>query len=227
MQIETRSESDSTGDSRLGLYGLHFESDDVDYFRPVEHGSDSLAASLDVGDLQWVLVQCLQGGWFDQLQPRWLVDTGWVARELEAKANANDGSRAELAYRLNAVFETEPVEDGMDHPAEEIIKEALLFPGDPSVLEWLRRFCLDAARPNFAASVMRCLGRQAHPGTITWRTDLVCSALNMYHVEIRDAAVQAAELWGGQDMRNVLEAHNEPLDWLRNYVLDVIDDIGA
>ena len=135
--------------------------------------------------------------------------------------------RARLLYPLRAAFEAEPVEDGMDHPAEEIIREALHCTEDQrGVLEWLRTFSLDAERPNFAASVLRCLGRQARPGTDSWRTALVRSALIMDDAEIRDAAVQAAESWGGQDMRNVLEAHNEPLDWLRNYVRDVIEDLG-
>ena len=225
MQIETRAVSDSTGDSRLGLYGLHFEGEYVDHFRTVEHGNDSLAASLDVGDLQWVLVRCLQGGWFDRLQPRWLVDRGWIARELKAEANVQDDRRAQLACRLNAAFETEPVEDGMDHPAEEIIKEAWLSPGEARVVEWLLGFCLEAEHPNFAASVLRCLGRQVRPGTDSWRTVLVRSALKMDDAEIRDAAVQAAESWGGQDMRSELISHHEPLPWLRRYVRDVIEDL--
>ena len=114
----------------------------------------------------------------------------------------------------------------MGHSAEEILREALRATEDERVLEWLRTFSLDTAHPNFAASVLRCLGHQAHPGTMSWRIDLVRSALDMNDAEIRDAAVQAAECWGGRDIRNVLEAHNEPLDWLRNYIQDVIEDLG-
>ena len=226
MRIETCSELDGTGDSRLGRHGLNLDSENVDHFRSVEHGSDSLATSPDANNLQWMLVKCLQEGWFDCLQPRHLVDRDWIAREVEAKDTPKYYARAQLASRLNTAFEAEPVEDGMDHSAEDIIEEALLSTEEPRIFEWLQGFCLDAARPNFAASILRCLARQPNPGTTSWRTDLVRSALDMDDAEIRDAAVQAAEFWGGQDIRNVLEAHNEPLQWLRNYVRDVVEDLG-
>ena len=146
----------------------------------------------------------------------------WVV----VKATTHPIPQTILAAKLNAAFEAEPVEDGMDHSAEDIIEETLLSSEEPRIFEWLQGFCLDAAHPNFAASVLRCLARQPYPCTTSWRTDLVCSALDMDDAEIRDAAVQAAESWGGQDIRNVLEAHNEPLQWLRNYVRDVVEDLG-
>ena len=227
MQIETLPQLDSTGDSRLGLYRLHSEPSYSNPFRPVEHGSDSLAASPEAANLQWMLVTYLQGGWFDGLQSRLLVDTSWVVREVERRSTFQPEPQEKLAAKLNAAFEAEPVEDGMDHPAIEIIEKALLSAEHPHVLEWLQAFCLDPVHPNFSASVLRCLGRRAHPGTMSWQTDLVRSALDMDDAEIRAAAVQAAEFWGGQDMRNVLAAHNEPLHWLRNYVRDVIEDLGG
>ena len=50
----------------------------------------------------------------------------------------------------------------------------------------------------------------------------------MNDVEIRDAALQAAEFWGGLDMRNLLKirVQTEPLSWLRDYMQDVIEDLG-
>lgn len=146
----------------------------------------------------------------------------WVV----GKATAHPIPQAVLITKLDAAFEAESVEDGMDHSAEDIIEEAMLSTEEPRIFEWLQDFCLDASRPNFAASVLRCLARQPKPGTTSWRTELVRSALDMEDAEIRDAAVQAAEYWGGQDIRNVLEAHNEPLRWLQKYIMDVIEDLG-
>ncbi len=134
--------------------------------------------------------------------------------------------RIQLAGKLHAAFEAAPLEDGMNHPTEEILAEALRSAGDRPVFAWLRSFSLDAAQPSFAASVLRCLGRQTSPGTGSWRAELVRGGLAMADVEIRDAAVQAAESWGGPDMRNVLESHSEPELWLRDYIRDVIDDLG-
>ena len=226
MPIETLRQLEGTGDSRVGLYQLDSDPSNSDPFRPVEHGSDSLAASLEAASLQWVLVNHLQGGWFEVPRSPLLVDQRWIAKEVEERITVQTELQAQLAVKLNAAFEAEPLEDGMGHSAEAIIEEALLSTVELHIFEWLRAVCLDTAHPNFAASVLRCLGRQPLPGTKSWRTELVRRALGSDDVEIREAAVQAAEVWGGEDIRNVLEAHIEPLHWLREYVRNVIEDLG-
>ena len=134
--------------------------------------------------------------------------------------------QAQLANKLHIAFETEPLEDGMHHQAEDIIEQALQSGEDERILEWLRDFSLDTAQPVFASSVLRCLGRQEHLGTSSWRSELVRDALALDDVEIRDAAVQAAELWGDSDILPVLKSHSDPESWLRDYISDVIDDLG-
>ena len=143
------------------------------------------------------------------------------------KAVVKDREQERLANRLWMAFAAEPLEDGMSHLAEEIIGEALRSMEDkPVVLDWLRAFSLDAARPSFAASVLRCLGRQTPLGTSSWRADLVRGGLAMDDVEIRDAAVQAAESWGDRSLADVMKAHSESEPWLREYIEDVIGDLG-
>ncbi len=44
-------------------------------------------------------------------------------------------------------------------------------------------------------------------------------------VEIRDAAVQAAESWGGREILDVLKSHQEPERWIRDYIRDVVEDL--
>ena len=127
---------------------------------------------------------------------------------------------------LRASFEVDSVEDGMHHPAEEIIAEALRSVKEQRVLESLRTFCTDASQPSFAASVLRCLGRHSTVGAVSWRMDLVRDALTMHSVEVRDAAVQAAETWGDSDLVEVLRSHSDQEPWLRQYILDVIEDLG-
>lgn len=128
---------------------------------------------------------------------------------------------------LAAAFETHPLEDGMDHPAERIMERALQSEAKRNVREELRGFVLDAAHPAFSAAVLRCLGGGCtQAGTPAWRTALVRDALALDEVEIRDAAVQAAERWGGQAIRSVLRAHAEPVPWLRAYMQDVVEDLG-
>ncbi len=140
---------------------------------------------------------------------------------------AEDRERARFTFWLWAAFEADPFEDGMRHPAEQIIEKALQSGESQRVLEWLRDLSLNAAHPTFSAEVLRCLGRQTHPGTAAWRARLVRDGLAVDDVEMRDAAIHAAEWWGDPDMQNVLESHSEPEPWLRDYIRDVIDDLGA
>ena len=116
----------------------------------------------------------------------------------------------------------------MHHEAEEIIEQVLQSgeDQDPRILDWLRAFSLDDTQPAFAASVLRCLGRQEYLGTSLWRSELVRDALALDDVEIRDAAVQAAESWDDHDILPVLKSHYEPESWLRDYISDVINDLG-
>lgn len=155
-----------------------------------------------------------------------LVDMAGPEPMTSQQGPVEDQRQQQLATWLWAAFGSEPLEDGMDHPAEEIIEQALHSNESQCVLEALRALSLDVAHPSFAASVLRCLGRQQNPGTDTWRTDLVRDGLAVDDVEIRDAAVYAAEWWGGREMRNVLQSHSEPKPWLRDYIRDVIEDLG-
>ena len=138
---------------------------------------------------------------------------------------ADNPARARLDSALQASFEAELLESGMSHPAEEIIGQALQSEEGKSILAWLRDFSLDASQPSFSSSVLRCLGRQLDIGTVEWRVELVGNALSMNDVEVRDAAVQAAESWGDAELIHVLESHSEPVRWLQKYIVDVIDDL--
>ena len=130
-----------------------------------------------------------------------------------------------LEDELRFAFEEDPLEEGIHHPAEEIIADALRRTENSNVLTWLKAFSLDSTRASLAASVLRCLGRQNHPATERWRVGLVRDGLVAEDVDIRDAAVQAAELWGDRGMRPILLAHSEPEPWLRDYVRDVAEDL--
>ena len=129
---------------------------------------------------------------------------------------------------LYASFEAKPLEDGIDHPAEDIIDNAIRSTGSDRVFDWLYGACFDAEHPAYSASVLRCLGRQIRPGNEFWRTRLVQRALTMDDVEIRDAALQVAESWGDLGIQDILKirVQTEPLPWLRNYMQDIIEDLG-
>ena len=132
-----------------------------------------------------------------------------------------------LAISLSSAFEAEPFENGMDHPADQIIENALRSTRDERILEQFGALCLDIEHPSFASSILRCLGRQTDIGNADWRAGLVRDALATDDIEVRDAAVHAAESWGGGEIVDILISHNEPEPWLRDYIREVIDDLGG
>jgi len=159
-----------------------------------------------------------------------------IVRKLKSEwAMADEGIALEymlqrflhLRDSLNASFEATPLQDGMDHPAEDIISDAVRSIDDKSLFKWFSIVCLDTKYPTFSASILRCIGRQIHIGTDSWRTELVGKALTVDDVEIRDAALNVAEFWGSQRMRNMLagKVETEPIQWLRDYMQDVIEDL--
>lgn len=140
---------------------------------------------------------------------------------------ADQRGRRRLRDRLAAAFESEPIEDGMDHPAEHVIAAALDSEDPDVVLRWIRSICLDTTRPAFAAGVLLCVARQPRVGTAGWREELVRGGLAVDDVEVRDAAMQAAEYWGHSGLRPVLAAHTEPVAWLDEYRHGVVEDLGG
>lgn len=140
---------------------------------------------------------------------------------------AHDLDRERLASALWASFEAEPVEDGMEHPADTIIADAHQSENGQHLLDWLESLTTDASQPSFAASLLRCMGRIDDLGTVPWRVGIVREALAINNVEIRDAAVQAAELWADVEVVDVLRSHSEPEPWLRQYILDVAHDLTS
>ncbi len=152
----------------------------------------------------------------------WFLVSATTEQEL-----IDEREQMRFSNKLHAAFETEPLEDGMHHKAENIIEQALQSDEDERIFDWLKDFSLDDTQPAFAASILRCLGRQEYLGTSLWRSELVRDALALDDVEVRDAAVQAAELWGDHEILPVLKSHSEPEPWLRDYISDVIDDLGG
>lgn len=198
-------------------------------------GSDSLGTSREAGLLHAAIVGLARRLYFDPRKveevPRSLntnlfpavVDIAYFLRL--APVEEKDAERDRLEAQLFAAFDADSLEDGIEHPAEHIIAAALRNQEDPIAQDDLRSFSLDAKRPVFAASVLRCLGRQAAPGTSSWRMELMRDALAIEDVQIRDAAIQAAELWGDQALCEILESHVEAEPWLRDYVVEVVEGL--
>ena len=148
--------------------------------------------------------------------------TNIIERASSEEPPTIDEGRERLFNELYAAFDVEPFENGIAHPSEQVIASALQ---NQIALDWFGDFCTDIRHPDFAASVLRCLGRQTCPGTSQWRSNLIQQALATDDMEIREAAVQVVESWGANDLLDILRSHDEPESWIRDYISDVIIDL--
>ena len=157
--------------------------------------------------------------------PTQLVISDFSELEVTEQTLAEEREQGWLANKLHAEFEAEVLQDGEHHPAEDLIQEALRTSQERVVLKWFETWAVDASQPSFAASLLRCLGRQERFGTDSWRTELIRKALSVDNVDIRDAAVQAVESWEDRELIQVLMGHDEPEHWLKDYIQGVICDL--
>lgn len=156
---------------------------------------------------------------------RILMAVSLSAREAEALV-ARNKEVDQFADRLRWVFESEPFEDGMDHPADDVLEFGLRSAESAAILAWLASLYGSVESPTFIASVLRCLGRH-DPGTVEWKVGVVRMALTHDHLEVRDAALQAAESWGGVEIVRILREHREPVTWLAESIDQVVSDLGG
>jgi hypothetical protein len=110
-----------------------------------------------------------------------------------------------------------PVEDGFEHPAEDIIREAL-FRQQSEVIKWLRSLISMEKDSCVLASVIKCVARLNESECPDWVYKLAAQALEHRDVEVRDAAAQALELCGTLTAVELLKDHSEPIYWLREYI---------
>ncbi len=152
-----------------------------------------------------------------------LLDNGYPSSsETLRKARNDDVER--LRRRLWVRLEEEPLEDGITHPAENLVREALL--GSPNGRLGLYDLVVDDDRPEFSSAVLRLAGRVGRSAENEWRRDLVKSALTASSHALREAAVEAVEQWEDPKLVSLLREHEEPVPWLKDYIDDVIDDLS-
>ncbi len=130
----------------------------------------------------------------------------------------------EIENQIKAALELAPLEDGYSHSAETFLEKAILG-SDDRISDWLISALSSNYQNNsFKADLLRLLSRQK-PFTSKWRVDVIKLGLSSLSVEVRDAAIQAAESWEEAGAIQLLQAHKEPCDWLNNYTSRVIRDL--
>lgn len=129
-----------------------------------------------------------------------------------------------LLRQVGMALDAEPLEAGMDHRAESVLAEALEGSAPPGMLDAVRDCCLSDDGRVAAADLLRCLARLSEPGTDRWRTDLIRDALKTGAVEVRDAALEAAEAWKSRSMLDVLRSHADPDPELRGEISEIVGE---
>jgi hypothetical protein len=144
------------------------------------------------------------------------------------------GSRQEFSQQddfnqnLLRAIELETLEDGYSHPAERIIEDALKRYRSIAVA-WIQSIYLkNIKRGTVCAGLLRCIGRLKRDLTKTWGLVMAISGLSHPNMEVREAAVRALEMWGGQEALETLKAYVsiEDVAWLKNYIEQVIQDLS-
>lgn len=152
------------------------------------------------------------------------VKSASASKNHPATGTPESPERGQLESRLWWAFESEPLEDGMDHPADRLLAEHLNEDTGTRILEWISEWCMDTTNATFAASVLQCVARKPCPGTASSRAELVRGALASPQVEIRDAAAKAADSWKDSELLSILEGHRESVPWLADFIRDVVTD---
>jgi len=112
-----------------------------------------------------------------------------------------------------AALEDAPIESGWDHPAEGPLRDFLIEHGAATICGTIFHGQHRAALADF----IRLLGRMELVDADV-RSSIVRQGLRAASVEIRDAAVQAAELWGDPASLECLRDHEETTPWLADYL---------
>lgn len=129
-----------------------------------------------------------------------------------------------LSHDLLESLVTEPIEDGVTHASESILRTALQD-DQVATQAWLKEQWRRETNAGLLAALMKCVGRLTCDETLMWGLEIADISLKHPDVEVRDAAVQALELWGGTEAADLLRQHSEEVGWLRKYIAQILSEL--
>ena len=125
-----------------------------------------------------------------------------------------------LEYLKSAL--AHPIEDGMNHPAENVLLRAVGLMGEQAALQWLDSHWQSHPQTRLTATLLTCLGHLDFSGNPGWRAPFVRHALTSDDLEARDAAVTAVDQWGTPALVDLLREHQEPVAYLADYIAEIV-----
>lgn len=128
---------------------------------------------------------------------------------------ATVGSAARQRFKeLARLIADEPVDSMTSHPAEVALQAYINEFGASSLRA--RLLGSEQIGPSHVASVLMLIGRVSGVGEAE-KIALLSTAVRSRSAEVRDAAIQAAELWADLACLRVLESYQDPAPWLDDY----------
>ena len=134
----------------------------------------------------------------------------------------SSAGEASLTERLTEAFKAQPLADGEEHPADDIISAFLSSEAGKLYPCELEAIVLQGEDADLVAATLQCTARFEPPWSDERKTNLVRNALRNNDVCVRDAAVRAAESWLCPEIVTALERHQDSEPWLQEYISEVI-----
>ncbi len=129
-----------------------------------------------------------------------------------------------FSIALSSFLASEPVEDGVSHPAEGLIQD--LIEAQPvCALHWIKEYLDLNVRPAIAAGAVQCLGRIPFKKVRVIAHDIIAWALSHSSTEVREAAISCIEQWEDPSLIGLLKKHDDHVPWLNDYSQMVIGDL--
>lgn len=114
----------------------------------------------------------------------------------------------------------------MTHPSEEDLSKYIKRYGDVGAETLIQKTLWKAPNVRMYADLIKLLSHCPFV-SMDFRRRTVHRGLTSDDLEVRDAAITAAENWEGTDLADILAAHDEKEGWLREYMERVIVNLRA
>jgi len=125
-------------------------------------------------------------------------------------------------------IKTELLEDGKSNFQLEDNLNSLIFEYNCTVLVDLINELIEENNKHYITNAFKLFGRNSKIEVST-KLKLLSIGLNSKHLEIRDAAICAAELWNEPKTKFLLEEHWqnwETVSWLKDYTKKICDNLN-
>lgn len=150
----------------------------------------------------------------------------FVARNL----STIDPEAQQLGHSLIELLTMQPVDEGYEHPGEQLIADSLSR--RPSIAPaWIKRVYLEkeGSNPVLAGEILKCISQLASLDDPEWAIRLASRGLDSPEIQLREAALRVFESWGDIESSYRLTDYitKETALWLSDYALEVLETMRS